>query len=93
MVSGLSRWFILNFVKIWGEAYGQVGASSSHTHLDWLFRSVTPNGGIQRPNALEHPLFYVGVYAVIRLGTAFMDVFLVFAKYTGSLRASRTLFK
>jgi len=91
VVYDLSRWCILNFVEIWGEAYGQVGASSS-TPMDWLFRSVASNG-IEWPNALEHPLFYVGVYAMIRLGTAFVDVFLVFAKYTGSLRASKTLFK
>ncbi|KZT22415.1 P-loop containing nucleoside triphosphate hydrolase protein [Neolentinus lepideus HHB14362 ss-1] len=45
------------------------------------------------PNAQEHPMFYVGIYAAISLGTAFVDVSFVVAQLVGSLRASRLLFE
>ena len=45
------------------------------------------------PNAIEHPLFYVGVYAAIGLGSALANVLSVSAQYVGALRASRTLFE
>ncbi|KAJ7679731.1 multidrug resistance-associated ABC transporter [Mycena rosella] len=48
---------------------------------------------IQWPSAVEHPLFYVGVYAAIGLTTAFVSLCSVAAQYTGALRASRILFK
>ena len=83
---------MLSFIKIWGEAYHHAGVS--HAPLGGLFSFVTSDvGGIEWPDTLEHPLFYVGIYAAIRLGTAFIDVCTVFMKYTGSLRASRILFK
>ena len=57
-------------------------------YLDGLSRSA-----IEWPNALEYPLFYVGIYAAIRLGSVSIDVCSVFAKYKGSLRASTILFE
>ncbi|KAJ7186191.1 hypothetical protein C8R46DRAFT_1343242 [Mycena filopes] len=48
---------------------------------------------IQWPDAKEHPLFYVGVYAAIGLATAFVSFCSVAAQYTGALRASRLLFR
>jgi ABC-type multidrug transport system fused ATPase/permease subunit len=45
------------------------------------------------PDANERPLFYVGVYAAIGLGTASITVLSAVTQYTGALRASRRLFK
>ncbi|KAF7314389.1 ABC bile acid [Mycena kentingensis (nom. inval.)] len=45
------------------------------------------------PNAHEHPLFYVGVYAAICLATVAVNLSAVAAQYTGALRASRILFR
>ncbi|KAJ6562715.1 multidrug resistance-associated ABC transporter [Mycena vulgaris] len=52
-----------------------------------------PLFNIEWPSAVEHPLFYVGVYAAIGLTTAFVSLCSVAAQYTGALRASRLLFK
>ncbi|KAJ7917702.1 hypothetical protein B0H13DRAFT_1994625 [Mycena leptocephala] len=41
---------------------------------------------IKWPNAVEHPLFYVGVYAAIGLTTAFVSLCSVATQYTGALR-------
>ncbi|KAJ6468022.1 hypothetical protein C8R47DRAFT_1325922 [Mycena vitilis] len=49
--------------------------------------------GINWPSAVEHPLFYVGVYAAIGLTSAFVGLCSTAAQYTGALRASRVLFK
>lgn len=48
---------------------------------------------INWPSAVEHPLFYVGIYAAIGFTTAFVSVCSSIAQITGALRASRTLFK
>ncbi|KAJ6631472.1 multidrug resistance-associated ABC transporter [Mycena sp. CBHHK59/15] len=48
---------------------------------------------IEWPSAVEHPLFYVGIYAAIGLATAFVSICSSVAQITGALRASRTLFK
>ncbi|KAJ7091060.1 multidrug resistance-associated ABC transporter [Mycena epipterygia] len=60
--------------------FAQVEATSSLFNITW-------------PSAVEHPLFYVGVYAAIGLTTAFVSLCSVAAQYTGALRASRLLFK
>ena len=49
--------------------------------------------GLDLPNVFEHPLFYISVYAMIGLTIAFVGIVSVVAQYTGSLRASRILFK
>jgi len=48
---------------------------------------------ISWPDAMNHPYFYIGIYAAIGLGTAFANVLSVTTQYTGALRASRMLFK
>jgi hypothetical protein len=48
--------------------------------------------GITWPDAVQHPMFYVGIYAAIGLG-ALVNVSSVAAQYTGALRASRILFR
>ena len=49
--------------------------------------------GLDLPNAIEYPLFYIGVYAIIGLTVALAGVVSVVAQYTGAWRASRILFK
>ena len=48
---------------------------------------------ISLPSGREHPLFYVGVYSALSLGSAFLGVLAAIVEYTGALRASRVLFK
>jgi len=55
----------------------------------------SPSGrSFNLPSAKGHPLFYIGVYAAVDLGSAFVGVLsaIVHNKYTGALRASRVLF-
>lgn len=49
--------------------------------------------GINWPDATQHPMFYVGIYAAIGLGSALANVSSVAASYTGALKASRILFR
>ncbi|KAJ7125217.1 multidrug resistance-associated ABC transporter [Mycena epipterygia] len=58
-----------------------------------LHPSSTGFLNINWPSAVEHPLFYVGIYAAIGLTTAFVSILSSVAQITGALRASRTLFK
>ncbi|KAJ7173895.1 hypothetical protein C8R43DRAFT_1094036 [Mycena crocata] len=60
------------------ESHGQ--AASGLNNIHW-------------PSAVEHPLFYVAVYAGIGFATAFVSLCSVAAQYTAALRASRILFK
>jgi len=53
----------------------------------------TPLAHMSLPSAKEHPLFYIGVYSALGLGSAFIGVLTAIAQYTGALRASRVLFK
>lgn len=45
------------------------------------------------PDANDHPMFFVAVYALIGLGTAIVTFLSATMQYTGALRASRKLFK
>ena len=49
--------------------------------------------GVEWPSAIDHPLFYIGVYSAIGFASALASVLSVTAQYTGALRASRILFK
>ncbi|KAF8220884.1 multidrug resistance-associated ABC transporter [Tricholoma matsutake] len=74
------------------------GYLSSHQHSNFLqniFTATKNNNtfGIDLPSAVEHPLFYIGVYAIIGLSIALAGVVSVVAQYTGALRASRILFR
>jgi ABC-type multidrug transport system fused ATPase/permease subunit len=48
---------------------------------------------INWPRAQDHPFFYIGIYAAICLGSAFVNITGAITQYTGALRASRVLFK
>ena len=48
---------------------------------------------IRLPSVKEHPLFYIGVYSALGLGSAFLGVLAAIVQYTGALRASKVLFK
>ncbi|KAF7362379.1 hypothetical protein MVEN_00584800 [Mycena venus] len=65
----------------------------SRFHSYELRPSTTGFLNINWPSAIEHPLFYVGVYAAIGLTTAFVSICSSVAQITGALRASRKLFK
>ncbi|KAF8216981.1 hypothetical protein K438DRAFT_1953861 [Mycena galopus ATCC 62051] len=55
--------------------------------------STTGFLNIKWPSAVEHPLFYIGIYTVIGLTTAFISIMSSVLQFTGALRASRKLFK
>uniref|UniRef100_A0A8H7XII1 Multidrug resistance-associated ABC transporter n=1 Tax=Psilocybe cubensis TaxID=181762 RepID=A0A8H7XII1_PSICU len=71
------------------------GLSMNHQHYHTYQSLAPPKGifGIQWPNASEHPLFYIGIYAGIGMATALASITSVMIQYTGALRASRILFK
>ena len=48
---------------------------------------------IHWPDANEHPLFYVFIYAAIGVLTAIVNVSAISAQLWGGLRASRLLFR
>lgn len=68
---------------------------SFQTHAGNSYHIFTRPGflGINWPSAVEHPLYYVGVYAAIGGISALISVASTMAQYTGALRASRILFK
>ena len=49
--------------------------------------------GAKWPDANEHPLYYVGIYAAIGLSIVLSSSLSGMTQYTGALKASRTLFK
>ncbi|KAF8150500.1 multidrug resistance-associated ABC transporter [Mycena galopus ATCC 62051] len=65
----------------------------SRFHTYELHPSTTGFLNINWPSAVEHPLFYVGIYAAIGLTTAFVSICSSVAQITGALRASRKLFQ
>jgi len=71
---------------------GHVTYHYQMNHEAWLYR-VRGTFGIDWPDAIQHPMFYVGIYAAIGLAGALVSVLSVTAQYTGALRASRILFK
>jgi len=52
-----------------------------------------PLSQMSLPSAKEHPLFFIGIYSALGLGSAFIGVLTAIAQYTGALRASRVLFR
>ena len=64
---------------MWSEAY-KIGNDETVQILAW-------------PDANEHPLYYVGIYAVIGLSIVLSSSLSSMTQYTGALKASRTLFK
>jgi ABC-type multidrug transport system fused ATPase/permease subunit len=45
------------------------------------------------PDAEEHPMFYIGIYAAIGIGGGIVSLMTVCVQYFAALRASRKLFK
>jgi ABC-type multidrug transport system fused ATPase/permease subunit len=48
---------------------------------------------VQLPDANEHPMFYVGIFAAIGLGGALVATLSSYVQLTGALKASRRLFQ
>lgn len=70
--------------------------SSHHPHfiannLHANFSAIYVNADF--PRAQDHPLFYIGIYALIGLAIATASILSTITQYTGALRASRILFK
>ncbi|KAF8526563.1 hypothetical protein BU17DRAFT_82663 [Hysterangium stoloniferum] len=72
------------------HAYTSAHFSSAFSTISGANSSVL---GIQLPSANEHPLFYLGIYAAINFGAAFVSIGNVIIQYTGGLRASKILFR
>jgi len=70
------------------------GLLGSHhlTHAIHGLQSVDVTA-ISLPSAREHPLFYIGVYSALGLGSAVLGVLTAIVQYTGALRASKVLFQ
>jgi hypothetical protein len=62
--------------------------SNSYLHVNTSGFSLTA-----LPDAHEHPLFYVGVYALIGFATATVSVLSTAIQYNGALKASRSIFR
>lgn len=62
--------------------------SNSYFHVNTSGFSLTT-----LPDAHEHPLFYVGVYALIGFATATVSVLSTAIQYNGALKASRSIFR
>lgn len=45
------------------------------------------------PDVHDHPLFYVGVYALIGFASATVSILATATQYTGALKASRSIFR
>ncbi|KAG1750553.1 uncharacterized protein EDB91DRAFT_1108133 [Suillus paluster] len=61
--------------------------SNSYFHVNSLGLS-----SITLPDVHEHPLFYVGIYALIGFTTAAVSVLSTAIQYNGALKASRSIF-
>ncbi|KJA19718.1 hypothetical protein HYPSUDRAFT_1094370 [Hypholoma sublateritium FD-334 SS-4] len=94
------------WIKVWSGAYetGSLLSSNlagpSYLRTDLIspqtpFISAASNafGSHNWPNAAQHPLFYIGVYAAISLSFATTVNVSGAIVYTGALRASRILFR
>lgn len=68
----------------------------SYEYLSFTQRSIpsfSHSMGISWPDAMKHPLFYIGIYALIGLFNVLVGIFAAIAQYTGGYRASRVLFR
>ncbi|KAF8273971.1 multidrug resistance-associated ABC transporter [Lactarius quietus] len=89
------------WIKYWGEAYGNRTVSTADafsTSFYAIGQQQVAMDGTMAPiityiPAREHPLFYIGVYAAVGIGSAVVGVLSAIVQYTGALRASRVLFK
>ncbi|KAG1837297.1 hypothetical protein F4604DRAFT_1843943 [Suillus subluteus] len=65
-----------------------------HRHYSNNYFHVNASGfnPITLPDVHEHPLFYVGVYAMIGFATATVSILSTAIQYNGALKASRSIF-
>ncbi|KAH8810190.1 hypothetical protein DL96DRAFT_1821685 [Flagelloscypha sp. PMI_526] len=96
------------WINVWGSAYRVaeeeqpslfLASSATHSgqtsmtyHTPSIFSKLTT---WQRnwPDANEHPLYYVGIYAAIGLSGALLQTASALVQYYGAVRASKVLFK
>ncbi|KAJ7590252.1 multidrug resistance-associated ABC transporter [Mycena floridula] len=88
------------WIKIWGEAYGN---DASRVQLfDILKQEILHENtyftshksiGINWPDASEHPMFYVAIYAAIGMSDLIFRVTSRLVQITGGLWASQDLFR
>lgn len=62
--------------------------SNSYLHVN-----TSGFGPVTLPDVHEHPLFYVGIYALIGFATATVSVLSIAIQYNGALKASRSIFR
>jgi hypothetical protein len=99
---------ILTSSKVWGEAYQQSapqyfgtallsgrarGSSPGYQLSHFLPSKATASFRVRWPYAEEHPLFYVGIFAAIGSALVLSQVVGYLVLFSGSIRASRRLFK
>lgn len=72
---------------------GSVSSHHPHHFSNSVYHATATINRTDLPRAQDHPLFYVGIYALIGLATATASILSTVAQYTGALRASRLLFK
>ncbi|KAJ7439790.1 hypothetical protein FB451DRAFT_1445526 [Mycena latifolia] len=76
------------WIKVWTDAYTPIApAMSSQTSRGMRLLAV------EWPNAAEHPMFYIGIYAALGLFSVAMSLVNVGFAWTAALNASRILFR
>ncbi|KZS96802.1 multidrug resistance-associated ABC transporter [Sistotremastrum niveocremeum HHB9708] len=81
-----------------GELEGVSQHPMSTLHLPSALKNVASQDpsrtfSSRLPSPIDHPLFYVGIYAAIGFGAAFINVAASGIQFTGALRASKHLFR
>ncbi|KAF8208888.1 hypothetical protein K438DRAFT_1813082 [Mycena galopus ATCC 62051] len=92
--------------EIWGESYQSTSGSE---FLPLVFfqgvrqavvnpavslpPSFAPAPAFEFPSAQDHPMFYVGIYALIGVLSAFVNIIVDAVQFWGALKASRRLFR
>ncbi|KAF7346252.1 ATP-dependent bile acid permease [Mycena sanguinolenta] len=99
----LGQKFWMKAWLIWGEAYqatsvleylSSVSFQGVHqTVLNSLPTSTPFAPAFDFPSPYDHPMFYVGIYTLIGLGSAFLRIAIDGVQLYGALRASRSLFR
>lgn len=67
----------------------------SHSNYNFSTNSALGISTFARdwPPAQTHPFFYIGIYALISLAGALVEIIAIIVQFTGALRASRVLFQ
>lgn len=66
-----------------------------HRHYSNNYFHINASGfnPITLPDVHEHPLFYVGIYAMIGFATATVSILSIAIQFNGALKASRSIFR